>query len=228
MENRPLTRKVQLLELLVFLFLILPSLVLSFFIASRIAGVSFLFLSGSIILRDLALLFLVLYFVWRNNEHSAALGLTARDLGKEVSIGALLFIPLFLFTSAMVGYLHRAGLSAPPNPLPLKIEGTAQFGIAVLMVAVAAFAEEAIFRGYLMLRLGAVTSSPAAAVILSALIFTSGHGYEGLAQVLAVFVVGLVYALVYLWRKSLAATITMHFLQDFIGITLIHLMKHHA
>jgi len=31
---------------------------------------------------------------------------------------------------------------------------------------------------------------------------------------------GLVFALVYLWRGSLVAPIVMHFLQDFIGIVL--------
>ncbi len=228
MENRPLTRKGQLLELLVFLFLILPSLVLSFFIARRIAGAGFLFLAGSIILRDLALLFLVLYFVWRNGEHSVALGLTSRNLWKEAGTGVAVFIPVFVLTSVMVSYLHKAGLPAPPNPLPIKIQGVAQYVLAIIMIAVVAVAEESIFRGYLILRLEAVTASPAAAVVLSAMIFTAGHGYEGLAQILGVFVVGLVYALVYLWRKSLTATITMHFLQDFIGIVVVQMMKRHA
>jgi membrane protease YdiL (CAAX protease family) len=35
---------------------------------------------------------------------------------------------------------------------------------------------------------------------------------------------GLAFALVYLWRKSLVAPIVMHFLQDFIGIVLLPLL----
>lgn len=36
---------------------------------------------------------------------------------------------------------------------------------------------------------------------------------------------GIVLALVYLWRKSLTAVIVMHFLQDFGGIVLMPLLK---
>ncbi len=227
MENPQPTRKEQLLEVLVFLFLILPSLALSFFVAGQATGLSFLFLSGSVILRDLSLLCLVLFFVWRNGEHPRAVGLTAGNFWREVNIGIWLFIPLFLVTSALESYLHRAGLSAPPNPLPALIreKGTAEFLLAFFMVVIVALAEETIFRGYLTLRLKSVTSSPAAAVLLSTFIFTMGHGYEGSARVVTIYVIGLVFALVYLWRKSLIAPIVMHFLQDFIGIVLVPLMK---
>jgi membrane protease YdiL (CAAX protease family) len=71
--------------------------------------------------------------------------------------------------------------------------------------------------------LKAVTASPAVAVVLSAAIFSLGHGYEGSAGVVTVGVMGLVFALVYLWRKSLVAPMVMHFLQDFIGIILLPL-----
>jgi len=39
--------------------------------------------------------------------------------------------------------------------------------------------------------------------------------------VVTVGVMGLVFALVYLWRQSLVAPMVMHFLQDFIGIVLL-------
>ena len=93
--------------------------------------------------------------------------------------------------------------------------------MASLLVIVVAIAEETMFRGYLILRLKAVTASPAAAVVLSAVIFALGHGYEGTAGVVTVGVMGLVFALIYLWRKSLIAPIVMHFLQDFISIILL-------
>jgi hypothetical protein len=43
------------------------------------------------------------------------------------------------------------------------------------------------------------------------------------AGVVTVGAMGLVFALVYMWRKSLVAPIVMHFLQDFIGIVLLPL-----
>jgi membrane protease YdiL (CAAX protease family) len=55
-------------------------------------------------------------------------------------------------------------------------------------------------------------------------IFSLGHGYEGSAGVITVGFMGLVFALVYLWRGSLVAPMVMHFLQDFIGIVLSPLL----
>jgi membrane protease YdiL (CAAX protease family) len=62
------------------------------------------------------------------------------------------------------------------------------------------------------------------AVVLSAVIFSLGHGYEGLAGVVTVGVMGLVFALIYLWRRSLVTPIVMHFLQDFISVVLLPLL----
>jgi CAAX protease family protein len=220
------SRREQSVELSVFLFLILPSLVFSFF-AVKQGSVSFLFISIATILRDLSLLCLILFFIWRNKEPIAAIGWTTRNIWKEISIGILLFVPLFLASSVLESLLRKAGLSAPSTPLPALVSerGMAEFLLALFMVIVVAVVEETIFRGYLMLRINAITSSPAVAVVLSAVIFSLGHGYEGTASVVTVGVMGAVFALIYQWRKSLTAPVVMHFLQDVIGIVLIPFLK---
>jgi membrane protease YdiL (CAAX protease family) len=87
-------------------------------------------------------------------------------------------------------------------------------------VTVVAVAEETIFRGYLILRFKAVTGRTGAAALLSSIVFSLGHGYEGMAGVISGFSIGVVLALVYLWRKSLVAPIVIHFLTDFATIIL--------
>jgi membrane protease YdiL (CAAX protease family) len=94
----------------------------------------------------------------------------------------------------------------------------------ITLKMVVALAEETIFRSTLILRFQAVTASSAVAVVLSAVIFSLGHGYEGSAGVVTVGVMGLVFALIYLWRRSLVAPIVMHFLQDFISVVLLPLL----
>jgi hypothetical protein len=59
--------RVQALELGVFLFLIMPSLVLSQFISQQ-GSISFVPLAVLEILRDLALVSLIAFFLWRNGE----------------------------------------------------------------------------------------------------------------------------------------------------------------
>ena len=106
----------------------------------------------------------------------------------------------------------------------MTARGPADFLLAIVLVTVVALAEETIFRGYLILRLKAITASPAAAALLSAAIFSLGHGYEGSAGVVTVGVMGVVFAFIYMWRQSLVAPIVIHFLQDFISIILVPLL----
>jgi len=225
--RRPLSsRREQSVELSVFLFLILPSLVFSFF-AVKQGKVSFLLISTATILRDLSLLSLILFFIWRNNESIIAIGWTTRTIWKEISIGISLFVPLFIASSVLESLLLKAGLSAPSTPLPALVSerGIAEFLLAFFMVVVVAVVEESIFRGYLMLRINAITSSSTAAVLLSGVIFSLGHGYEGTASVVTIGVMGSVFALIYQWRRSLIAPVVMHFFHDFIGIVLIPFLK---
>jgi membrane protease YdiL (CAAX protease family) len=86
---------------------------------------------------------------------------------------------------------------------------------------VVAIAEETIFRGYLILRFRALVGGTGWAVLLSAVVFSLGHGYEGTAGVVTVGFMGLAFALAYVWRKSLVMPMTMHFLQDFLSIVIL-------
>ena len=64
-----LSRKVEIFEVSVFLFLIVPSMLLSFF-AVRPGSLSFMLVASGTILRDLALVSLILFFLWRKIIHA--------------------------------------------------------------------------------------------------------------------------------------------------------------
>lgn len=224
-NNTQYSSKEQLLEVSVFLLLIVPSMILSFFVA-RQGGVGFVFTAFSVILRDLALVSLILFFLWRNTEPLDVLGWTFKNGGKEVLLGICLIIPMFFGGIGLDNILQSAGLSPPPMPAPsfLAVSGRAEILLALVLVVVVAVAEETIFRGYLLLRFRGIHLSSSWAAILSAITFSLGHGYEGTSGVVTVGIMGLVFAVVYLWRKSLVAPIVMHFLQDFISIVLAPLL----
>ena len=224
-RGEQVSRTQQLVEVSVFLFLIVPSMVLSLFVVKQ-GGLSFVLVAISTILRDLALVSLILLFLWRNGEPIGRIGWTYKNGWKDVILGILLFIPIFLGAGLLESAFRAAGLSAPSTPLPsfLAAKGYSEFVLAFVLVVVVALAEETIFRGYLMLRLRNVTQSIPAAIILSAVIFSLGHGYEGSAGIATVGLMGVALAVVYVWRRSLVAPIVMHFLQDFIGIVLLPLL----
>jgi membrane protease YdiL (CAAX protease family) len=216
-------RRAQGLELAVFLFLILPSMAMSFFLTER-GSVGFGFAALSTILRDLALVSLVLFFLWHNREPVARIGWVTRHVWPDVILGIVLFVPVTFGSAALDGALQSVGFSSPATPSFLEVQNTPQTALAVVLVIVVAVAEETIFRGYLILRFGRLTGSIAAAVVLSSLVFSFGHGYEGTAGVVTVGVMGAAFALVYVWRRSLVAPVVMHFLQDFMSIVLLPLL----
>jgi membrane protease YdiL (CAAX protease family) len=215
------SRGTQAAEVGAFLFLIIPSMVLSLFI-TRQGGISFVPAATMIILRDLALVTLILYFLWRNRESLTQLGWVFGGFGREVLIGAALFVPMFAGTALLDSALQSAGFSAPATPTPafLAVRGPSEVLLALALVVVVAVSEETIFRGYLLLRLRPlITTAPA--IVLSSFIFSLGHGYEGTSGLTTVGVMGAVLAVVYVWRKSLVAPVTMHLLQDFFSIVLL-------
>jgi len=214
------SRKVQMTEVAVFLFLIVPSLATSFLINDQ-SSLGFKTGAAFSILNDLGLISLIFYFVWRNGEPLRSIGLTRLGFPKEVLWGLALFIPIMYGTNLLSNALQSAGFSAPAKlPSFLVAQGHAGLMIAVVLVVVVAFVEETIFRGYLIRRFNAATGQTWLAVFLSAVIFSIGHGYEGMAGVISIFALGLVLALIYLWRKSLVAPMTIHFCIDFSSIVL--------
>jgi len=222
----PLSRKEQAVEVWVFLFLIVPSMALSLF-AIRQGSLGFTVTASAIILRDLALVCLILFFLWRNGEPLNSIGWKFQHLGREILLGIVLFVPFFWLVAALELAFRWAGLSAPSTPAPsfLTAHDIPQIVLAFGLVAVVGVAEETIFRGYLLLRFGATMRNMTLAVVVSSLIFSLGHGYEGTAGLATVGLMGVLLCVVYLWRGSLVAPMVVHFLQDFVGIVLVALLR---
>jgi membrane protease YdiL (CAAX protease family) len=219
-------RKEALLEVAVFLLLIVPSMVLSFFV-SRQGKVDFPFVAVSTILRDISLVCLILFFAWRNGEPVSVLGWRSKDLVRNVLVGVVLYPPFVFVISLVEQWLRAAGLSQPSEPAPsfFRVQGQWELALAVVLIVVVAISEETIFRGYLFRRLRVVTTSTAAAVLLASALFALGHGYEGPLGVATVGVMGLVFNLIYLWRRNLIAPIVLHFLQDFTAIVVLRYLQ---
>jgi uncharacterized protein len=221
----PPGRGVQSIELAVFLLLILPAMSTSFLISGQ-TDIDFTTAAILSILSDLGQGSLVLYFIWRNGEPLQRIGWTLNSPSKEILWGLVLFPPVMYGANGLVSFLHHLGLSAPTQlPTFLVTSGKAHVALAVILVTVVAIVEETVFRGYLILRLKTATGRLWPAVLLSAAVFSIGHGYEGMAGVISVFFLGVVLAVVYLWRRSLIATMTIHFLIDFSSIVLAALWK---
>ena len=87
------------------------------------------------------------------------------------------------------------------------------FGVSLT----AGITEELIFRGYLIQQLTAWTRRPIASIFLAALLFGSVHLYEGVAAILPLAALAILYGyVVRYFRGDLRAVIVAHTLQDFL------------
>lgn len=221
-------RRRQLIEVLVFLSLIVPGQILTVF-AGQPETLGFDLLAWAVILRDLSLVALIFFFLARNGERARDIGVSATRARTEVALGVLLFLPFTVLGGALEKALQSAGFSAPARPLPAIFapHGGAEMALAGLLVIVVAVTEEIIFRGYLITRFRNLTNRPGVGLVLAAVVFALGHGYEGSSGMITVGVMGLVFGLLYLWRGTLVAAMTLHFLQDFTGIVIAPLLSMH-
>jgi membrane protease YdiL (CAAX protease family) len=208
------------IELAVFMLLLAPAIALA-----QVLGASretFVIASLATMLHDLGFTALVAFFVWSGGEPLAAIGWGRRRVGREVTLGVLLYPAMLGLIGLLAALLRASGIErtgAPPGFLQPRTPG--ETVLACVLVLIVAGAEETIFRGYLLLRLRELTRSTTIAVAIATLVFASGHTYEGIGGVIAVAVMGVVLALVYLWRRSLIAPVVLHFLQDFLGLVIV-------
>jgi len=122
---------------------------------------------------------------------------------------------------------HRASWLGVLAGLPL--------GSILPLAAFVGLWEETVFRGFLLGRLRAaipVSDTPGArlrrdmlAVVVSALLFGAGHGYQGLLGLLQNTVAGLVLGALVVWRRSLWPAIGAHLALDAFSLLMLQVLK---
>ena len=110
-------QNVQAAEVAVFLFLIVPSLILSLF-AIRQEQLSFVLAATATIFRDLGLVCLIVFFLWQNDEPVDRLGWSWHHAGQEMISGIGCFVPVFF----VAGFLIEPCCGPDcPRPRPLYL-----------------------------------------------------------------------------------------------------------
>ncbi len=223
-EKAGVDRRRDLFEVLVLLLFIVPPMLGSFFVSAG-DNLHFPSLAFSVLSEDLALMGLVLFFLWRNGEPLASIGWKLNGLKKETALGVALFLPAMVGLSLAEGVFQKLGLSTHMTHLPefLTAVGPLEMLLACVLVIVVAIVEETIFRGYLLLRFNNLTGSISASILISSVLFSIGHGYEGPANLVTLGLLGIILALICIRRKSLVAPTVLHMLIDFYALVLMPL-----
>jgi len=163
-------------------------------------------------------------------------GRSWRDLGfpKRTSVGrfigyTFLALALMMLINGFVVEPLLSAMDAPPPDISVltdSIEGnTTNFVVFMIFVVwgSAAFGEELIARGFILDRI-AKTSGIYVAVFVQAAIFGLAHSYQGVAGVVPIFALALVFGFIYVRAGyNLGPLIAAHGIIDTIGITMIYL-----
>jgi uncharacterized protein len=103
----------------------------------------------------------------------------------------------------------------------LAPRGALGISIWIVLSMSAGFVEEFVFRGYLQRQFTALTRSAALGVIVSAMIFSVGHLYQGVAKAAIIGIYGAMFGTLAVMRKSLRPGMFAHAWHDiFSGIVL--------
>lgn len=141
---------------------------------------------------------------------------TMGDFGTDIAVAFGVWITFVVVGATLNLLLKPAGAKVVAELIPHSLP---ELAVWVALSATAGFCEEYVFRGYLQAQFRAITGSVSAAVVIQAVVFGVGHGYQGITEMAIIFVYGLLFGSAAAWRKSLRPTMIAHGCADtFSGI----------
>lgn len=158
-----------------------------------------------------------------NNHPLASIGWRIGSLPADsaLAIGALfatylVMIPAMLALMLLYPELIEERKEAV-RTLQSAIPATSIWAIILILTCVV-FWEEVVFRGFLLTRLKVLFKRWWLAVPVSAILFGLGHGYQGPVALVLITFLGVVMALLVIWRQSLTSAMIYHFTFNFISM----------
>lgn len=147
---------------------------------------------------------------------------TATDVFRDVAIAFCSWIVAIIVLSAVSRLLHASGsLEAARRLAP---QGALESVVWIALATTAGICEETIFRGYLQRQFVAWFRSVPLGVLLSAILFGTGHIYQGARPAVVITVFGLIFGILAEVRKNLHPGMMMHAWQDGISGFLVRLV----
>ncbi len=161
----------------------------------------------------------------RKTSLRQVLGERRRDLHEffiDVAFAGLFWMFSLLVLAALAVILNLFHLeSAQKQISQLAPASVAEAALWIALSVSAGICEEFVFRGYLQQQFARTTGRTWIGVAVSALLFGTAHGYEGIAGMLMITVYGALFSLLAIKRRSLRAGMIAHGWHDsFTGLLL--------
>jgi len=213
----PVTQKI----ILLFLLVGYPLLSIIFNIISSGETVEIESRMNQVYIPTFAVHLLILGGVWMGIKKSggnlADLGLGKKDISaSNLLSGLIFFVGAFALMIIIKSSIARSGYLPEKDfayVLPVTLDE--KFFWVLLSVSAALF-EEICFRGFIISRLKRLSGSYLIGALAGSLAFALGHLYQGTMGIIITFIYGMLFAGLYIARKSVFPCIVAHFLQDVI------------
>jgi membrane protease YdiL (CAAX protease family) len=164
---------------------------------------------------------LILGMVWlairKSGGDFSEMGLGRKDITfSNFLAGIIFFVGAFALMIIIKSSVARSGY-LPEKDFAYVLPVTfGEKSFWVLLSLSAALFEEICFRGFIISKLKNMSGSYWVGALAGALAFSMGHLYQGITGVFLTFVYGMLFAGLFIARKSVFPCIVAHFLQDII------------
>ncbi len=168
-------------------------------------------------IRNAAFALLILYLLDIQGERE--LVLRRRPQGEPFPFGLMLQVFVVLIGVSLAVSVVGAAIGGAEGPVgtpaivpALQDRYPALVWVPIITIAMISvgIAEELLFRGYFIARIQQLGRSPRMAVTISAVLFSIGHGYQGVPALIFSFVAGIVLGILWVRRAHLAAFAAGH------------------
>ncbi|MHB8600785.1 MAG: CPBP family glutamic-type intramembrane protease [Ktedonobacteraceae bacterium] len=176
------------------------------------------------------LVVLVIFSLWLRGSNLSALGLKQpKSIGVTIFFGVVAGIILqVLDIGVIIPNLTNAFNSAPNVQAFNPLQGNLSLLPSSLILAwiSAGIGEEVVFRGYFLNRFvdlfGNHTWGWIIAIILQAVVFASGHAYQGITGVISAGITGIIFGVMYIAsRRNLWLTVVTHGVFDTVSFLFV-------
>lgn len=156
-------------------------------------------------------IFVTLYLIHRSGESWERFGMPRPSLWDVLlGVGLLFMSEALWFCCGVVTW----GIGATSDYQFPRLEKPADYSLIVLKYGLSAFSEELVTRAYLVTRSEHLLRSRGAAVLLSAALFATYHGYQGVAGLVDTMAMGLVYGAAFLLLRRVWPLAIAHALNN--------------
>jgi membrane protease YdiL (CAAX protease family) len=161
----------------------------------------------------------LLYYCWAGVHHYGGnLGTLSGGRWtswKGLAVDVAIAFPFWLLWEATAYAVQRMlGPGHAKSVASLLPQSLLEILAWIALSITAGICEELAFRGYLQRQLHALSGSVVVAVLVQALVFGAGHGYQGWKQVVVISVLGVLYGALAAWRRNVRANVIAHAASD--------------